>query len=913
MPGTTFQELSARIRGKLRHTARFYSVDLHCHTPMSQDFGRKDGIREEDIDASPRDIAAAACEAGQFILAITDHHRCDTANAIRLAAEQIRQAGENRFINNNLVVLPGIEIAVEESGRTVHIIGVFPEGHDPAQIERVLDDSGVEPNPSLRREPCIVTRKRLSEIIQQIKRYGGLAIMAHVNSTHGFRQELREIGRSPDQILEAIVRYAVDAVEVSSPEDVPHFVHNGKKIACVFSSDAHYVQEIRAPRFSTHAKMTVPGFSDLKRALQDPDTRLRLAGPRPQSIRRIAGLEFSGGFLDGQTVAFTPDLNCLIGGRGTGKSTLIEAIRYVLQCPIPEAMQKRLEEMRREVFGGSTITLLFKDSAGDSYVLRRTFGEPDTHVLDMDGVEREDIDLSVTQNLKVNVYGWSEIEGTANSPAQQLDLIDSFVPAIPALKVEENAVLGSMRSNMRDIISQIEAINREQAFIGNLAEQRAELRRLGESETEEERRKAKSDTEKHMLDTIGEQVETALTAQHVESPITLIRAVRDQLRQATQEGSVLSIAEIQELLAAIETFVQANSILRRARASTLKELRRLSRIIRRTEALVIPNQRAASEAHERLLDRLDLPRDREITRRREQLRGDIQKKEQAVGRRALAEERLTQLRTSRQEMIRQLREIRRRLFESRNTHVGEIVRALPRRPEGISIDIHILQQGNRDVFTNLLEEKFVGLPRHWREQEYPRKIVSAFGPIEFAELLRNEDGLALSRAGFAPEEALDIISHFQRNEEQMLIFEMCDCSDRAVIELDVDGSPRPIEKLSPGQRCTALLPIILVETDSPLIIDQPEDNLDNQFVFDLVVATLRRLKEKRQILVATHNPNIPVSGDAENILVFRPIGGHGVVDLNGSIDYLPVIDAVETLMEGGKEAFRLRMAKYGIS
>jgi hypothetical protein len=66
-----------------------------------------------------------------------------------------------------------------------------------------------------------------------------------------------------------------------------------------------------------------------------------------------------------------------------------------------------------------------------------------------------------------------------------------------------------------------------------------------------------------------------------------------------------------------------------------------------------------------------------------------------------------------------------------------------------------------------------------------------------------------------------------------------------------------------------------------------------------------------QILVATHNPNIPVSGDAENILVFRPIGGHGVVDLNGSIDYPPVINAVETLMEGGKEAFMLRMLKYG--
>jgi ATPase subunit of ABC transporter with duplicated ATPase domains len=142
--------------------------------------------------------------------------------------------------------------------------------------------------------------------------------------------------------------------------------------------------------------------------------------------------------------------------------------------------------------------------------------------------------------------------------------------------------------------------------------------------------------------------------------------------------------------------------------------------------------------------------------------------------------------------------------------------------------------------------------------------------------------------------------------------EICKCTDLPQIYFDVQGVKKPIEDLSPGQRCTALLPIILLETDTPLIIDQPEDNLDNQFIFDLVVNTLRSLKECRQIIVATHNPNIPVSGDAENILVFRPDGTKGKVERNGSIDYGPIIEDVKTIMEGGEEAFRVRARKYNL-
>ena len=144
--------------------------------------------------------------------------------------------------------------------------------------------------------------------------------------------------------------------------------------------------------------------------------------------------------------------------------------------------------------------------------------------------------------------------------------------------------------------------------------------------------------------------------------------------------------------------------------------------------------------------------------------------------------------------------------------------------------------------------------------------------------------------------------------EGLLELEHCDIEDLPIICLD----NLPIEELSPGQRCSTLIPIILLESNCPLIIDQPEDNLDNKLVFDLVVDIIRSLKEQRQLIVATHNPNIPVSGDAEQIIVFdAPSREHCEIVDQGSIDDDNIVKQIKMIMEGSEEAFRIRAEKYG--
>ena len=150
----------------------------------------------------------------------------------------------------------------------------------------------------------------------------------------------------------------------------------------------------------------------------------------------------------------------------------------------------------------------------------------------------------------------------------------------------------------------------------------------------------------------------------------------------------------------------------------------------------------------------------------------------------------------------------------------------------------------------------------------------------------------------------------------LLEIESLDLEERIQIELNVSPhgeTYRPIERLSTGQQCTAILLLLLLDNVDPLIVDQPEDNLDNAFIADSIVQQLRERKTERQFVFATHNANIPVFGDAEWIGVFTASDVHGEVteENQGSIDTPIVRDAAARILDGGREAFLQRREKYG--
>ena len=124
----------------------------------------------------------------------------------------------------------------------------------------------------------------------------------------------------------------------------------------------------------------------------------------------------------------------------------------------------------------------------------------------------------------------------------------------------------------------------------------------------------------------------------------------------------------------------------------------------------------------------------------------------------------------------------------------------------------------------------------------------------------------------------------------------------------------PFENASAGQQATALLITLLNQVGPPLVIDQPEDDLDNQIIFD-IVKRVWRAKTRRQLVFSSHNANLVVNGDAELVAWcdYRVAGDHsrGRIANEGAIDIPEIRDTIKTVMEGGEKAFKLRLEKYG--
>lgn len=155
------------------------------------------------------------------------------------------------------------------------------------------------------------------------------------------------------------------------------------------------------------------------------------------------------------------------------------------------------------------------------------------------------------------------------------------------------------------------------------------------------------------------------------------------------------------------------------------------------------------------------------------------------------------------------------------------------------------------------------------------------------------------------------------DEDQISIF----IDDGLKLEYNINAGTehddffRDNSQISMGQNAVALLLLILnaaynMDDTRPLLMDQPEDDLDNSYIFSTLVKEFRKSKQKRQVIISTHNPNIPVAADAENILVLRYNGRHGYLSDNGAIDSEKIAGAVLEIMEGGREAIKRRIGKY---
>jgi predicted ATPase len=229
------------------------------------------------------------------------------------------------------------------------------------------------------------------------------------------------------------------------------------------------------------------------------------------------------------------------------------------------------------------------------------------------------------------------------------------------------------------------------------------------------------------------------------------------------------------------------------------------------------------------------------------------------------------------------------------------------------VKIEINPRANRKKFFDLLDEIYAGSDIY-RRRDQLQKICLSTTPMELVDLIlnKNKDKLVES-CGITEDTAGKIVR--TPGYEELHQIQVCLLQDELAVYLrKAKGEDfSPLKDLSYGEKCTAIFSIALLGKKKPLLVDQPEDELDHAFVIDNIVEHIRGVKEKRQLLVSTHNANIPVLGDAELILKVTKVPGEDkcTVEEKGAFEKESIIGKLQDL-EGGPEAFRRRREKYGI-
>jgi ABC-type molybdenum transport system ATPase subunit/photorepair protein PhrA len=221
--------------------------------------------------------------------------------------------------------------------------------------------------------------------------------------------------------------------------------------------------------------------------------------------------------------------------------------------------------------------------------------------------------------------------------------------------------------------------------------------------------------------------------------------------------------------------------------------------------------------------------------------------------------------------------------------------------------VSVLQAAELDQYRDLIADALKGAGV--KQGVVAEKLAQTFLPSELAGIVAAGNYAPLvERVGFDEERARKVVDSL-RSSGTYYTIETVDLDDRPSIEL-LDGDTfKESTQLSTGQRCTTILPILLTQSERPLLIDQPEDNLDNAFVYETIVTALRAVKGSRQVIFVTHNPNIPVLGDAERVFVFASDGQHATLRQVGTVDECK--DQIERILEGGRDAFLKRKDRYG--
>lgn len=628
-------------------------------------------------------------------------------------------------------------------------------------------------------------------------------------------------------------------------------------------------------------------------------TALSSVAPSPG----LASFSVIGGFLDGMRFGLSGGLNCFIGARGTGKTTAVEFIGYALDLlPSREHAadeRKRIETLVKRNLGGGRISVGIRTRDGLIYTVTRTYGD-EPIVLGPDG---EPAAVNVKAGLiRADIYSQNAVESIADRPLFQLDLIDSFAgQQIAEIAAREQQLVSTLNANAHQIMPlerEVAAIDDDLATLPGIeAKLKAfggEAQEISAEINEAHRLKSLRDREarslKQLRDLAGQLQEGLRSQIGVLGPraAQLVDPETAKGPNADQVGRAVKL--VADCAKEVDTLLDtAMRRIEKAGAELADQAEIVAQCHREQELAFRATIEKHKQAQQQAAERSELERRRNQLLARKQQQSDLSHQ-------------IHHLYQRRTELLRQLAELRDQRFSIRKGVADRINAEL-----SPTIRVTIVQYGNAETYRQLLETQLKGAGL--RQGIVSQKIAAAMLPEELTAVIRSRNAAPLiDRAELNSDQSAKAASALN-DPEFLFTLETVQLEDQPLIELKDGEEYKEASSLSTGQKCTAILPILLLESGGTLIVDQPEDNLDNRFIYQTVVESLRNVKAKRQLIFVTHNPNIPVLGDADHIVVLESDGARARVSKEGDVDACK--SEIVTLLEGGAEAFQKRGERYG--
>lgn len=917
--------------------ARWWKFDFHTHTPASSDYGK--GTQQAILqEKKPQEWLLDFMRAKIDCVAVTDHNVGDWIDKLNGAYQDLEREPHKEF--RKLYLFPGVEINLADG---VHLLAILDPAKRKSDIDQLLGRIHLKRNSTDPREHN--TTMSFLEVISQIRAIGGLAIPAHADDKrHGLlslyakRPILQKILESEDLI----------AIEVQSSDSLNKLSSMSLRCSAVIGSDSHHPSGELGQRFPgshfTWIKMGTPSIEGLRLALIDGAQLSVLQNENLQSNPNrfpdiaieqieIMNAKYAG---NGQALKarFSPWLSTIVGGRGTGKSTLVEMLRLAFRrdSEFPDDLHSDLRRFATVSSARGEIGAL-KDNTEINVLVRKGERQFRLHWNQKGDSSQAPIKSRVGDNdwtrspgdvrsrFPVQIFSQRQILSIANNPQSLLEIIDKAselnIADWKTKRQEIKTRFLRLQSRRRELEAKIADWTRIEGELQDVRQRLDVFERTKHRETLIAYRRSKR--QKSIIKSRREEINLS---------IEKIREIADEIEPTDLRENEFN----SENPAESEALEYLQKSLKMQQKS-IHALRRLADDIehkvtawstRIATSIVAKEYRAISEKYESLRSQLA---EAKIT--------DVSAYDQLVQRRYSLERSLSGLERIRHEIEETTREANATLLEA-NTARFEITKMrqeflsqvldensfvrISVTPFGadamqqeVSFRKHIARQDDRlsrDILDNdgssgILADLYRDLPtgNSSRKSEIQRRVSDI-----------KEDILKASQGGSCKRWSKWFSGHIRNlTPEQIDRILLWWPEDTLTVKYRRPGNEgwASIRHGSPGQRSAALLAFFLSYGNEPIILDQPEDDLDNHLIYDLIVQQIRKRKCDRQVIIATHNPNIVVNGDAEQVLSMDFRRGQCVILANrsGCLQNREVREEICHVMEGGSEAFKSRFRR----